>query len=128
MIRDRILQYIDSKGISRYKFYQITNLSNGFLDKDGAIGSDKCEIILSHFPDLSPRWLITGEGNMIYTDEQEPTVYKTLFEQKEKEIRELNREIGKLNYKIELLIKGNDSSTLSMVADQDTSYKATKKK
>lgn len=128
MIRDRILQYIESKGISRYKFYQITNLSNGFLDKNGAIGSDKCEIILSHFPDLSPRWLITGEGSMIYTDEQESTVYKSLFEQKEQEIRDLNREIGKLNYKIELLSKDKNSSTLSMAAEQDTTYKATKKK
>ena len=128
MIRQRIIHYIESKGISKYKFYQLTGLSNGFLDKDGAIGSDKCEIILSHFTDLSPRWLITGEGSMVSAGDQEPTVYKALFEEKDMEVRELNREIGKLHYKIDLLEKGDGGSKLSMVAESNTKYKKPHKK
>jgi hypothetical protein len=65
MIRERIIQFIDYKGISKYKFYQDTGFSNGFLDKEGAIGSDKCEKISYVYPDINLEWLITGNGEMI---------------------------------------------------------------
>ena len=42
----RLQQFIDYKSISKYRFYQETGLSNGFLDKGENIGSDKCEKIL----------------------------------------------------------------------------------
>lgn len=64
-IRQRILQYLENKNISKYKFYQKTGISNGFLDKEGSIGSDKCEIICYQYPDLSPEWLLTGNGPML---------------------------------------------------------------
>jgi len=64
-IRERILNFIEFKGISKYLFYKQTGISNGFLDKSGAVGSDKCEIICSCYPDLNPVWLIVGEGPMI---------------------------------------------------------------
>lgn len=67
MIRERILKYIDYKGISKYKFYQETGLSNGFLDKNGAISSDNCEKISYVYDDLDLIWLITGKGEMIKT-------------------------------------------------------------
>jgi len=65
MIRQRIIKYLDYKGVSKYKFYKDTGLSNGFLDKEGAIGSDKCEKISYQYPDLSLEWLITGYGEML---------------------------------------------------------------
>ena len=65
MIRKRILQYLELKGISKYKFYQVTGLSNGFLDKEGAIGSDKCEKICYEYPDINPVWLFIGKGSML---------------------------------------------------------------
>jgi phage repressor protein C with HTH and peptisase S24 domain len=74
--RERILQYLNSKGISKYSFYKETGISNGFLDKTGAIGSDKCEIICSHYSDLNADWLITGEGSMLRNNNykiQDPT-------------------------------------------------------
>lgn len=72
MIRERLLQYLEYKRVSKYKFYQITGLSNGFLDKKGAIGSDKCELILSYFPDLNPEWFLLGKGDMIKNINSEP--------------------------------------------------------
>lgn len=65
MIRDRILKYIAYRGISRYRFYKMTGLSNGFLDKEGAINSDNCEKICAIFPDMDPEWLLLGNGNML---------------------------------------------------------------
>jgi len=64
-IRSRIISYLDLKGITRYKFYKTTGLSNGFLDKEGSINSDNCEKICYTYPDLNPEWLITGQGEML---------------------------------------------------------------
>ena len=61
----RIRQYIENKGISKYRFYQQSGLSNGALDKGENIGSDKCEKILYAFPDLNSDWLLTGRGSML---------------------------------------------------------------
>ncbi|MEA4982150.1 MAG: hypothetical protein VB066_05470 [Paludibacter sp.] len=64
LIRERIIQYLLLRGVSRYRFYKETGLSNGFLDKEGAINSDNCEKICSCYPDLSPEWLLLGKGEM----------------------------------------------------------------
>jgi hypothetical protein len=71
LIRDRISEFLIYKGITRYKFYKLTGLSNGFLDKDGAINSDNCEKICTCFPDLNPEWLLVGRGQMIKIDNSE---------------------------------------------------------
>ncbi|WP_372640226.1 helix-turn-helix transcriptional regulator [Ancylomarina sp.] len=70
MIRSRIIEYIDSKDISKYKFYKETKLSNGFLDKEGSIRSDICEKISYQYPDLNLNWLLTGKGEMIISSEE----------------------------------------------------------
>lgn len=64
-IRERLKQFIEFKEISKYKFYKDLGLSNGFLDKEGNIGSDKCEKIIYQYPELNILWLLTGEGEMI---------------------------------------------------------------
>jgi len=64
-IKARIIQYIEYKCISKYQFYKDTGIANGFLDKEGNIGSDKCELIYSQYSDLSLEWLITGKGSML---------------------------------------------------------------
>lgn len=69
MIKERLLKYLDFKGVTRYKFYKDTGLSNGFLDKEGAIGSDKCEKICYQYSDINPTWLLTGRGNMLLESE-----------------------------------------------------------
>ncbi|MDR2065531.1 MAG: hypothetical protein LBP85_07490 [Prevotellaceae bacterium] len=114
-IRERLIKYLDYKNISKYKFYQKTGFSNGFLDKKGAIGSDNCEKICCEFPDINLEWLIMGKGEMLCCPAVQPapaaaggentTIYKELFEKKELEIKELNQEIGSLKNQIENLTK-----------------------
>lgn len=78
---DRIKQFIDAKGISKRQFYQLTGLSNGYLDKARAIGSGNIEKIYSAFPDLNIKWLITGKGDMITKPQQQPMVANEPSEQ-----------------------------------------------
>lgn len=63
--RERILEYIDFKGVSKYRFYKDVGLANGYLDKFGNMGSDICEKISFQYTDLSIEWLITGNGSML---------------------------------------------------------------
>lgn len=64
-IKDRILKYIEYKGLSKYKFYKETGIANGFLDKEGDITVLKSADILAAYPDLNPDWLLFDKGGML---------------------------------------------------------------
>lgn len=70
-ITKRIFQFIDYKSISKREFYLACSLSNGFLDKVSNIGSDKIEKILSAYSEISPEWLVTGNGGMLRSDSEQ---------------------------------------------------------
>lgn len=71
MILERIKEYIDFKGITVAAFERSVGMSNASFSKSlknkGAIGTDKLENILSVYSDISPEWLLTGNGTMIKT-------------------------------------------------------------
>lgn len=65
--KDRILEFINSKGISKTTFLEQTNIKRGFLDKDkmkASVSDLFLAKILSIYPDVNLEWLITGEGEM----------------------------------------------------------------
>ncbi len=68
----RILNYIDYKGVSVSQFEKDTNLSNGYIGKmekrNADIGEGVFIKILENCPDLSEKWLLIGEGNMLKKD------------------------------------------------------------
>lgn len=70
-VRGRVLEFLKYKNISRYKFYKMAGMSNGFLDKEGSMTTDNCEKIFNVFPELSCDWLILGRGKMLRTSEEE---------------------------------------------------------
>lgn len=65
--KEKIIQYIDYKSISKRDFYRQTGLSNGFLDSGKYIGSDNLKIIIDTYPDISLDWLVMDTGEMIKT-------------------------------------------------------------
>ena len=65
MIIERILQLIDFKKITKYKFCKDLGFSTAFLDKQREISTDKYSKILEYFPDVSPDWLLNGRGEML---------------------------------------------------------------
>lgn len=64
-IQERILKYLDYKGITPYRFCKDLGISMGYLDKKGAIGTDKYLKIIEYYTDLNANWLLTGNGEMI---------------------------------------------------------------
>lgn len=66
--KDRILQFIDYKGISKNKFYIETGISNGVLDKKSGLSMETIEKFYSIYSEVSPEWLLTGKGEMLKED------------------------------------------------------------
>lgn len=111
---DRLIEYLSEKGISENKATIECGLSKGLIcqAKSGKadIGNKAVEKILSTYPDLNRVWLITGEGSMLNTPEQEtPTQEQgvpsnSLLEYLQRKIAELECKVDQLNEeKAELL-------------------------
>ncbi|MNL24560.1 hypothetical protein D3C87_1459990 [compost metagenome] len=104
---ERVKEFIDFKGITKYRFCQMLGFSNKFLDNTSNIGTDKAGKIIHHFPDLNPEWLLTGNGNMLkpgilneerasYTkidqeDSEDTLNYKDLAEARKETIESLKK-------------------------------------
>lgn len=67
-LKERIIQFIDYKGISVQRFEKEVGLSNAAVSKMGDnTRRTTIDKISNHFPDLNPNWLLTGEGEMLNT-------------------------------------------------------------
>lgn len=70
-VKQRIMAFIEYKGITKSKFETICSLSNGYLNQlRHSPSPDKLSQIASSFPELNTAWLLTGEGDMIRTPAQ----------------------------------------------------------
>lgn len=70
MIKDRVIQAIENKGIAKESFYaKIGMTSANFRGKAKStpLNSTAIENILSEIPDLNANWLLTGKGDMLNT-------------------------------------------------------------
>lgn len=81
--RERLIEYLDSKGISPTKAETVLNWGKGTLTKIKGISSDKIGEFLLHYNDLSAEWLLTGQGEML---KQEPIhIYPAKYTEKMQE-------------------------------------------
>ena len=69
-IKEKLRQYLFFKRVSRRKFTNEANLSDGFLKGNGAIGADKLMIIREICPDLNLNWLLFDEEEMCLTNDK----------------------------------------------------------
>ena len=67
--KQRILEYLDFKGITVTKFFEETGIKRGFLDTDKlnmAVTDLNITKIIAKYNDLNLIWLLTGKGKMIF--------------------------------------------------------------
>ena len=69
-LKEKILQYLEFKGFSKYEFYQKTGVSNGVLSQKSGLSEDNLLRFLSCYKDVNPEWLLTGKGSMIKSEEK----------------------------------------------------------
>jgi len=104
--KEKILQYLDFKGISQGKFCRKIGVSNGFLSSGKHIGSEKLKAIRDNYVDLNMDWLIYDEGEMISSENvvnEQELVYDKLSNDNKKLIDVLKKE--SLAETLEVLIK-----------------------
>lgn len=74
--KKRIIQFIDSKGISKANFYKKTAIKRGFLDTDkleSTVSDVFLAKIIEKYPELNLYWLIMGQGEMIVSNSASPS-------------------------------------------------------
>ena len=68
-MKERLISFLNYKGLSQGRFEKLVGLSNGYLDKlRHAPSVAKTQIIIDTFPELNRTWLLTGEGEMLNSD------------------------------------------------------------
>lgn len=66
--KERLLQYLENKDVDKSTFYEKTGIKRGLLDADklkSALSDHFIAKIVAVYEDLSLKWLITGNGQMI---------------------------------------------------------------
>ena len=82
--KQRILEYLDYKGVDKRTFFQSTDIKRGLLDSDklqATVSDVSIAKILVTYPDLNPDWLLTGKGSML-REQQESNVPVVNYEHK----------------------------------------------
>lgn len=101
IFKERILQVLDIKNISKYEFYQKTGISNGILSQNNGLSEDNLMRFLSYFTDISAEWFTRGNGEIFlkntessikFDEKNSDSVVITLLKRNE----ELARENGRL--------------------------------
>lgn len=98
-IKQKILLYLSKKRISLYEFYKTSGVTRGILTQNNGINEDNITRFLAYAKDVSPEWLLTGEGDMLKTSstpENTPTDNSPLSEDKVTKIDSHNKGKNKL--------------------------------
>ncbi len=104
---DRLIQYIKYAGLSARQFDLSIGAGNGYtlrMQKNKAsIGSDVIENILRTYPQLNLVWLMTGEGEMLKSNNEELILdFNQLPVDKQKEIEKIIEKKIKERQEVEL--------------------------
>lgn len=80
-VKERLIEYLKYKKISKSEFGRMINVSSAFITSmRSSLQPDKIKRIAFNFPDLNTEWLLTGEGNMLKSTEQQSESQQDLIE------------------------------------------------
>lgn len=95
-IKQRILLFIDKKGISQYEFYKRTGITRCILGQNNGISEENLTRFLDYFPSVSLDWLLTGKGPMLKEEKEDiqilhhPKVPEKIVEQQSINLYDIN--------------------------------------
>ena len=111
-IQERIIEILEIEGITPYKFCKDLGFSQGYLDKRGAIGTDKYLKIIKYLPDYNPMWILNEEPPMMKLDIEinipEDIYNNKLIETQGKLIDQFEKRTNELEDVIQKLKKANE--------------------
>ncbi|MDH6357212.1 hypothetical protein [Parabacteroides sp. PF5-9] len=123
-IKQRILEFAATLGISKRDFYSQIGVSRGTLESKTGITEDIMAKFIATFPDISLEWLIKGKGDMVVSHKQirlKEEISPGLEDKLLNKISQQAEEIGKLKNEIEHLKKdqkfGRPDAEAAGVAD-----------
>ena len=76
--KERILQFLEYKNISKNKFYINTGISNGVLDKKSGLSMETVEKFYSTYNEVNAEWLLSGQGDMLKPNVKEMSSNETM--------------------------------------------------
>lgn len=69
-VKERLILFIENRGLSKNRFEEICGLSKRYVSNiSQSIQPDKIKKISLKFPELNTGWLLTGEGEMLFTSD-----------------------------------------------------------
>lgn len=111
-IQERIVEILEIEGITPYKFCKDLGFSQGYLDKRGAIGTDKYLKIIKYLSDYNPMWILNEEPPMMKLDIEinipEDIYNNKLIETQGKLIDQFEKRTNELEDVIQKLKKANE--------------------
>ena len=111
--KEKILLYLDYKGINKNRFSLKTGLSTRFLDSGNSLGVDKLRIIAHNYTDLNIDWVVTGRGEMIKSNTLQTVAEESAtYPKKRRWIEDFAQEIDNIKRDIISLKKNNRASDL----------------
>lgn len=75
-IKQKILRFLEAKGVSHYEFYKNSGVTRGVLTQPSGISEENIARFLAYAPEVNPTWLLRGIGSMYIDDinqEQSPS-------------------------------------------------------
>ena len=102
MIKERILQIAKKKGVANRKICQKIGLAYGGFtgeNKKRPVNSDTIANLLAEYPEVNPRWLLTGQGSMLREQsapEVAPPPSEPAFPGFIEKIQDLSVKVGRL--------------------------------
>jgi len=99
-IKQKILLYLANKGVTPYEFYKISGVTRGILQQNNGISEENITRFLAYATDVSPAWLLTGEGSMLKTKctAEAPSEAKTAISEDKDTEKSENHQIPSQEY------------------------------
>lgn len=114
-IKQRILYFADTLGISKREFYTKIGVSRGTLESNTGITEDILAKFIAIFPEIDLYWLILGEGSMYRTPavmtEAPPLDHDEIIQLLREKVADQQRIIDLLDEKLEAVMAGGNTGT-----------------